>query len=237
MRKLSLILAVLVVFASAAVAAEKKIKLAWDPYTGETATIVDSVLIYMKAVPGGFYDYEHPAATVSQTVDAGGKSTPSQVEITVPVTEGQVTQVRFVARGANEYGQSEDSNESDIVTFNLTPLAAVSDLTAVYNKNTKTIDFAWTQSDPERVKSWRLYQSDTPGGPYTEIDNIVWDGATTTLTSSQSIVPTAGEEKTYHFVVVAFGDNSLNSSNSNEVTVAIDRRPAPKVINLRVTVQ
>jgi len=221
-----------------AYALDKTVTFEWDAFTGEQANLVNGgdVQIFQRTLPDGAYDYNSPVKTVPQSVDSSGNSIPVQADVVVNFPDGQSTSYGFVARAKNEYGASENSNEV-VASLDLTSLPNVADLTAVYNKQTKTIDFSWTQNEPDRVTSWRLYRSDVSGGPYTEIDHIIWDGTSTTLTSSQSIIPEAGQKETYYFVVVAFGEDGISSGDSNEVTVTIDRRPAPKVINLRVTVE
>jgi hypothetical protein len=150
------------------------------------------------------------------------------------VPDGQVSTYYWVARAKDTNDNwSGDSNEVTCV-FDLSPLMAIADLNAVFNKVSQTVDFTWTQTDTARVTSWKLYKADVTGGPYSEIANIPWDGTSATVSAS---IPadTLAPGNDYYFVVVSFGADGLFSPNSNEVK--IDRKPPTKVINLKITLQ
>ena len=81
-----------------------------------------------------------------------------------------------------------------------------------------TITFGWDQSDVARVTGWRLYQSDTAGGPYTQAgSDIIYDGTSTEFTSDYVLDVPANAETTYYFVVRAYNEYG-ESGNSNEVS-------------------
>lgn len=233
-----LLLAIALLVAAPVLAADRNVTVEWDAYTGAEATKVTKILIYQKLATDSAYDYGNPVAEVPQTVDADGNTTPSMVKFTITVPDDVITNYDVVARGENEFGQSLDS-ESVTWEANQTAMPAVEDFGGSYDKQTNVVNFTWTQTQVDRVKYWKLYQAAVSGGPFTEIDEIPWDGTSTELTASQSITPPApGETVTQYYTVVAFAaGGTVPSPNSNEVVVTIDRRPATKVINLKVTVE
>jgi hypothetical protein len=95
---------------------------------------------------------------------------------------------------------------------------------------TKTLTFQWTQEDTTNLKEWKLFWSDTSGGPYTEIAIFPYDPNVTgpVYSSSESATVTGeqGTTVTKFFVLIACGDipqaggttNYLCSADSNEVS-------------------
>jgi hypothetical protein len=227
----------LVAFNSPAEAKEVRFRMAWDQYPPEPPLDLKWIRIYMRT-PDGQYDYTQPFHSEPQTFDENGSHPSITTYLTVNPTDGQISTYKFVARaeGSTPDRQSPDSVE---VTWDidLRALLAVSDLAAVYNDEAGSVDFTWTPADPDRTKKWRLYQSDSATGPWTEIDTMDWDGTTTPLTASKPITVAAGTAATYYFTVVAFGEHSVASPDSNVVSVTIDRRETPAVVNLRVLVE
>lgn len=237
MKKLIIILMTILFVSSYAIAKDVTVRFAWDPYTQTTETKpeeVADILIYQRTA-AGTYDYNNPIATVTQSVVDGVSAPTETTPIILTYPDGQNTTYSFVARARDVSGLvSEDSNEVAL-GYNLTPLAAIADLVAVFNKVAMTIDFTWSQTDTERITSWKLYKSTTPGGPYTEVASIQWDGSSSAVSSSIPADTLTPGSITY-FVVVAFDDiNGLFSPNSNEVM--IERKPPTKVINLKITLQ
>jgi hypothetical protein len=211
------------------------VKFEWDPNVEPT---MGGYALFQR-VEGGSYDYNQPIdppCTVDPTdlkcyVDPVNKT--CQYTHVFDSPDGQKITYYWVARARTvDNVWSEDSNEVT-KTIDLTALPTVSNLTAVFNKNTQTIDFTWTQPQIDRIKSWKLYSGTASGGPYTEILDVPYDGVSTTIAASipGSTVP-PGE--TYYFVIVSFADFGIFSQNSNEVMV--DRRPPSKVIQLKITV-
>jgi len=147
---------------------------------------------------------------------------------------------------------------SKTVTVNI---PAVTDLTAVFNKVTQTIDFSWSYAsqppvtyyyvarardtdgqwsdDSNEVSKtfdlsithWKLYKGSISGGPYTEVLDLPWDGSSA-LTASLPASTIAPGTINY-FTIVGFTVDDIFSPDSNEIQ--IDRRPPTKVINLKVT--
>ena len=94
----------------------------------------------------------------------------------------------------------------------------------------ETLTFQWNQPDATNLKEWRLYWSDSVGGPYDiqEIAVIPYSGGEGPFTTSATPeVP--GQQSTFvkkYFVLVACGDLPQSdgttkyecSENSNEVS-------------------
>lgn len=240
MKKLITILMTILLVSSLvplAMAKDVTVRFTWDPYTQTTETKpeeIADILIYQRTAEGT-YDYNNPIATVTQSVVDGASSPTETTPIPLIYPDGQNTTYSFVARARDVSGLvSEDSNEVTL-GYNLTPLTAIADLVAVFNKVAMTIDFTWSQTDAERITSWKLYKSNIAGGPYTEVASIQWDGSSSSVSSSIPADTLTPGSITY-FVVVAFDDvNGLFTPNSNEVM--IERKPPTKVINLKITLQ
>jgi len=158
------------------------------------------------------------------------------------------------------YTNADKTNYFEVIRS--VDIPAVTNLTAVFNKVTQTIDFSWvmTESPPitysyvarardadnnwsensnevsktfdRTITGWKLYMAEVQGGPYAEILDIPWDGNSTTISSS---IPadTIPPGNTYYFTVVSFAPEGIFSPNSNEVK--IERKPPTKVINLKIT--
>lgn len=97
---------------------------------------------------------------------------------------------------------------------------------------TKTLTFEWDQTDTTNLKEWRLFWSNTAGGPYDsqEVAVIPFDpnsgGPTYSSPASATVTGDQGTTVTKYFVLVACGDIPQEdgstiyecSTNSNEVS-------------------
>ena len=95
----------------------------------------------------------------------------------------------------------------------------------------QTITAQWEQTDTTNLKEWKIFWSDTSGGPYTEILVITYDPTSTGPTySSPTTVQVIGNPATTvkkYFVMIACGDIPQEdgttkyecSENSNEPSV------------------
>ena len=187
---------------------------------------------------GQQYDYTKPIDPVCTIVDGKCWVNPTTKNNEFPhkfdSPDGQNILWHWVARARDTDGNwSADSNE---VSFqvNLTPLPTTTDFVGVYNDTTKTIDFTWTQKDPERINSWKLYQGTILGGAKTQVLAIPWNGTDSTISASLPS-DTLAPGQDYYFTLVSFGDFDLYSSDSNEVK--IDRTGPATVIQLRITLE
>lgn len=101
---------------------------------------------------------------------------------------------------------------------------------AISADKVETLTFEWDQEDTTNLKEWRLYWSDTAGGPYEETPVAVISytggvGPTFEGDATASVVGEQGSTVTKHFVLVACGDIPQEgggtvyecSENSNEV--------------------
>lgn len=230
MKRLSIAVLIFLLSISTAMAKQFTLEFTWDPNT--EASMAGYGLF--ERVNNGTYDYNAP------------------LDPTCTIIDGKCwTDVTDPANPANHYSKTVEVD-----------IPAVSALTAVFNKQASTIDFAWeytltppvtysyvarardidnawsedsnevSQTFDLGVTIWKLYQSTTSGGPYTEILSIPWDGSSNTISTTldaENLAP----GNTYYFTVVGFTADGVFSPNSNEVQ--IDRRPPTKVINLKIT--
>lgn len=234
MKRLFIAVLIILMVATVSLAKDISVSFTWDP---NTEPDMAGYALFQR-LDGQAYDYTAPIDPNCTIVDGGCYTNPTDktnlFTLTLSAPEGQLSKWFWVARAKDTEGQwSEDSNEV-FLEVNLTPLASVGDLSAVFNTTTQTIDFTWTQPELARIRSWQLYRGTTQGGPYTSILTIPYDGESTILSASipaDTLAP-GGE---YYFVIVSFADFGIFSPDSN--VVKIDRRPPTKVINLKITLQ
>jgi hypothetical protein len=85
----------------------------------------------------------------------------------------------------------------------------------------KTLTFAWQQQlpEPNDLAGWRLYQSRSPGDPYTLIGTVPFKEKQTEYRVSRKVVLSEGGGRTLHFALRAFDTSGNESRLSNEVTL------------------
>lgn len=88
----------------------------------------------------------------------------------------------------------------------------------------------------EIINYWKVYYSETSGGPWIFLGQVENTGQTVPTITDPITVVQQGERKTIYFTVVSFVDDELYSVNANEVTVDIDRRIPIPPSNLRIEV-
>lgn len=88
----------------------------------------------------------------------------------------------------------------------------------------KNLEFAWEQTLSPDLLKWNLYYSETAGGPYTLLTNIVYTGDPGPQFASDPIIFTSpdGQVVAYYFVLTAEDASGNESGYSNEVSETID---------------
>lgn len=143
------------------------------------------------------------SAPILDTVSFGRLNSAITFSWTQPETTGESSRTDFwVVRAYEGDLESADSNEV-----------------------THTVNIKWT------VTKWRIYYSETAGGPYTLLDTISDSGEATLPFDAVA----DGETKIIYFAIVAFDDTEHSSPNSNEVAAVIDRRPIQPPSNFSIT--
>jgi len=238
MKKLKSLLLFVLIFLIAPIAIGKQIPIGflWTPNLEPN---MKQYVLYNR-VDGQAYNYDIPMKIIPCTTLDGVCMTPeitSEKEctfsISLEVPDGQSVKNLFVLRAEDTFeNESGDSNEVFAI-IDLTPLVDINNFTGVFNKVANTIDFVWTQEQPDRITYWELYMSEASGGPYNKIKTIESDGSSTSISSSipESMVASGKE---YFFTVVAFAKYEIFSKNSNEVL--IDRK-APAEIKLIIILE
>jgi hypothetical protein len=89
-------------------------------------------------------------------------------------------------------------------------------------RSERNLTFAWQQQlqEPNDLAGWRLYQSQSPEGPYTLIESIPFKEKQTEYRASRKVVFPDGGGQTLHFVLRAFDTSGNESRFSNEVTLS-----------------
>lgn len=180
------------------------------------------------------YDYNDPKDPVCTIVDGQcwvdpANKTCEYVTPLIPIPDGEKTTVCFVCRAYdtdNDY--SGDSNEVCGDPVDLRPIDAPVVTAAVYNSQTRTIDFTFTQNDPEsRVTRYALYMAPSDVGPW---DNKVAES------TEKSISYQVLEDGSHYFVVVSYTDE-VYSENSNIVSVRVKEHPNKPVLRIKMRIQ
>lgn len=117
-------------------------------------------------------------------------------------------------------------------------MASVLFMVTLAFSGTKTLEFGWQQDlpSPNDLASWGLYQSPTPGGPYSKILDIPYVSPQTEYTSTTPITVPDGQMSILYFVLDAVDTSGNRSGKSNEVVATIDFQPPGIPIQLKVTV-
>ena len=210
---------------SVAMAGEVDITLAWDANT--EPNLAGYKFLVSDVSGSGYIQFgtDIPAGT-------------EEVDFSFSATGTEAVKKFFIVRAYNT-NDLESGNSNEVYwIYNFAPY----ELTASLNGD--DITFNWKQISIEWVKKWRLYYTETSGKDYQElavIEYIGQEGPQYTTTKTMSVP--SGEMKTFYFVMVAFDDavdptgNIAFSENSNEVSVAIDKRVPAPVYNLRIKVK
>lgn len=91
-------------------------------------------------------------------------------------------------------------------------------------KPNEILTFLWQQQPPapNDLAGWRLYQSTTPGGPYTLVQTIPFTIAQTEYRASVPIKVSGGQLTTLYFVLTAYDTSGNESIHSNEASLTLD---------------
>lgn len=89
------------------------------------------------------------------------------------------------------------------------------------------------QTSKNDVTAWRVFYSETSGGPYTSLGDVPAT-SNTRITQPLTIVP-EGQAKIVYFTVVAIGQDNMVSKDAPETSALIDRRTLVPPVNIKVT--
>ncbi len=83
--------------------------------------------------------------------------------------------------------------------------------------------FAWQQQlpIPNDLAGWRLYQSTTPGGPYSLVESIPFKTPQTEYRATVRISIPEGETRTLYFVLTAYDLSGNESAFSHETSLIL----------------
>ena len=155
---------------------------------------------------------------------------PFDADFNILAPDGVETNFWFKMTAVDAAGNSSQPSDVQegaptLIDFKPPPAPVITD--SSYNNQTKTVTLTWTQADPDGdVTSWKVFESETAGGPYTDI------GAGTSPFTHN--LPPGATGKWRYYVVVAFDNDGNFSPNSNEIAVKLSMGVP---FNLRVTVQ
>lgn len=90
------------------------------------------------------------------------------------------------------------------------------------------------QTSKNDVTKWEVFYSETSGGPYTSLGEVLAT-ENTRITQPLTVVP-VGQAKTIYFTVVAFGQDDTTSPDAPEASALIDRRTLIPPVNIKITV-
>ena len=206
-----------------AFAGKVTIGLEWD---ANVETFLAGYKAYVADKAGGpyteFADIKEPTTEVDYIYDA---------------PDGQTVSKFFVVTAYRENPFLESGNSNEVFwTYDFSPIVAASGFAATLAGD--NINFVWAQADIERVKSWRLYYKEAGAAAFVELALIPYSGTQgTQYSTTQEMIVEAGQIKTYVFAIVTYTPTGVFSPNSAEVTVVIDKRELPPVMNLTIKIK
>ena len=229
MKMKSLLICLLLVLFIIPTAMAKQVTLQFE-WTPNTEPDIARYVLYHR-VEGQGYSYEIPAKIIPCLMIGEGAYDPNDAKFTFEAADGSMSVNHFVIRAEDtEQFQSGDSNEVDF-TVDLRVIPAATMLVGVYNDVNKTIDFTWSQQDADRIARWDLFNSNTSGGPYTKVGEVLNTGLAPPYTTTWD-VPRDG---VYYFTVVGF-TSEVFAVDSNEAGVEVRVHPSP-VHNFKVKIR
>lgn len=214
--------------ANIAQAADVNLTLAWDADTQDAEKLDWEELRVYQRLDGEAYDYTTPLSVVPQSYEAGN-SMPTNwtINTTYPDSDDPVSEatrfftIRSAAQKDGAFIESEDSNEASHTINNARP-AKITDMAAVYNPQTDSIDFTWTTVPDERVTSYQIQISDNADTGFTTVAEMPADAVSASLASAD-IYP-AGAITTKYWEVKSVTELNIHSRWGNIVEVTVDRQ-------------
>jgi hypothetical protein len=99
-------------------------------------------------------------------------------------------------------------------------------LVVVPVRSERNLTFAWQQQlpEPNNLAGWKLYQSQSPGGPYTLLESIPFKEKQTDYQVTRKVILPEGGGRILHFVLRAFDASGNESRPSNEATLELKSR-------------
>jgi hypothetical protein len=229
----------LLLVSSISFAVDRQVTLAWDhdgvDLAGFNIHYGSSTGSYITTVDVGM-------ATLCSTLSI----TPEEycTVLTIPVTDGAVSTLYF---NASAYDAETPPNESGyavevsvIYDFELPP--TITDLAASYDKPTSMLTFSWTYETAwlPKIEKWTLWSSTTQGTGYAKEVDIPYDPLVTPPYTTSVELTVAQEQITKYYVMVAqrgAANNNAFSTDSNEVTVMIDKMPPKSPFEFKVKIK
>lgn len=103
----------------------------------------------------------------------------------------------------------------------------------------KKLAFRWTQIISPDFYGWKIWFSETSGGPYDQFgEDIIYDGSPVPAYSANKVFTSPdGESKTYYFVASAWDTGGNGSDYSNEINAEIDFLAPNVPVTFTVVVQ
>jgi len=100
-------------------------------------------------------------------------------------------------------------------------------------QSARTANLAWDQPDLTNVAGWKIYVSDTTGGPYTAIIDVPYTGQTEYTASYEMTVTGQGSK---YFVCTAYNSEGVESGYSNEAEYQYNTVAPATPINLQFSI-
>ena len=208
-----------------------EVTLAWDANSSSP----DGYRLFMRT-NDNLYDYNLP---VLFTPYPDGDIASGETSVTVQGLSGipyELVNYSFVLRAFMSTDESGDSNEV-LYSVDRTAPGAAMDLSGDYDKTEQKITLNFNQPDYDKVAYWKVFYTESSGGPYVEFETAENTGLADNTVTSPFTYVLSGENKDIYFVIVSYRNSEVWSNNSNEILVNIDRRILMPPENLRLVVE
>lgn len=162
---------------------------------------------------------------------------------TLPVPDTGVYTYYFAATAYDTSDRSSDYSNEVNTSYDFEVPPAVSDLSATFDAATSTLSFKWTYETTwlGKIEKWSLWESETAGSNYTKVVDIPYDpNATPPYGTDVAVSVPEGSKVTKYYVLVTHRPSANNyafSSNSNEVSVTINKMPPKSPFEFKIKVR
>lgn len=163
--------------------------------------------------------------------------------IKIPVPDTGIFPYFFAATAYDTGNLSSLFSNEVTTTFDFEIPPAVNDLLVLVDAATDELTFKWNYDTTwlPKITNWSLWESATSGGPFTKVVDIPYDpNASQPYSTNVAIVVPDGSKVTKYYVLVTHRgavNNYRFSSNSNEVSVTINKMPPTSPFEFKIKIK
>ena len=164
-------------------------------------------------------------------------------KLTLPVNDTGLYTYFFAATAYDASNRSSDYSNEVNTSYDFEIPPSVTDLSATFDAVNSTLSFKWNYETAwlPKIEKWSLWESETSGSNYTKVSDIPYDpNAAPPYGTDVAVSVPEGSKVTKYYVLVTHRsaeNNYVYSSNSNEVTVVINKMPPKSPFEFKIRVK